>query len=75
MEKMDPSPWMTTMDPKKYEEIKNEIAEAVNEVMAAVSRMSWQEREELFDKLKCEYCIYCGDATPGRSRCHCMNDE
>jgi hypothetical protein len=47
----------------------------VAEVLALASRMSDSDRMELFGELKCEFCIYCGDHTPGDKVCHCWNDE
>ena len=41
-------------------------------VIAALMMMLQSERCEFFDKLKDQFCLYCGSDDPN---CQCMNDE
>ena len=43
----------------------------IDDILAAVEKLFSDDRSELFDRLKQNYCIHCGCDNP---RCHCEND-
>ena len=51
------------------------LKESKVSMMEAISMMPDDEREEFFGRLKREFCIFCARKTPGKTECHCWNDE
>ena len=51
------------------------LKESKPSMLETISMLSNEEREELFGMLKREFCIFCARKTPGRTECHCLNDE
>lgn len=51
------------------------LKESKPSLLETISMLSNEEREELFGMLKREFCIFCARETPGRTECHCLNDE
>lgn len=48
------------------------MALASADILDKLLRMTDEQRQEIFDDIKEQFCIWCGsDELP----CHCMNDE